>query len=164
MKTILALLIIMTILQSSSCNKKDPLGPQIINNSLIFVLKKNNNRLPDSILNNIKMYYYTNGQKIRMSDLERGIDEGTFLANSLGILATRNIGATSGDDNIKSYYLEYPNGTQDTLFVDYRHVSYNEAVNNNCYCYYPLIEVRYNGQVAPIDTSISAQKVYLFKK
>lgn len=164
MKYLIILSILSLFLQSSSCNREDPLGPQVINNSLVFLLKKGGNRLPDSILNNTKLVYFLNGQKNYLSDFARGINEGPFQAYDLGVLTTRNIGSSSGDNNVKEYYLEYPNGTKDTLFVDYRHVSYNEAINNSCYCYYPLEQVKYNGVVATLDSTITQQKVYKFYK
>lgn len=164
MKKIIVLGIIAFVFQSSSCNKKDPLGPQVINNSIFFLVKINNQRLPDSVLNNMKMSYYLSGQKKYVDDFTRGINEGGFMANDMGIQTTRDVGTYSGDNNVKNYYLEYPNGTIDTLFIDYRHVSYNEASTNSCYCYYPLVDVKFNSVVAQIDSSITQQRVYRFNK
>ncbi|HWR32976.1 MAG TPA: hypothetical protein VN451_05605, partial [Chitinophagaceae bacterium] len=108
----------------------------------------------------LKLSYFEAGQKKYLTDFSRATDQGY----DLGIMTTRNIGSTSGDNNVKDYYLEYPNGAKDTLLVDYRHVSYNEAKNNSCYCYYPLEQVKYNGVVATPDPTITQQKVYRFDK
>ncbi len=147
-----------------ACNKKTPLGPQVINSSLIFLVKKNNQQLPDSILSNMKMSFYQNGSKLYQQDFVRAVNEGPFYGADLGVMGPRNIGVTSGDNGVKDYYLGYPDGSRDTLFVDYQHVNYNEAKNNSCYCYYPLVGLRFNGQVPSLDSSIKEQNVYLFKK
>ena len=148
-----------------TCNKKDPLGPQVINYSLFFLIKENGARLSDSVLNDMHLYYYENGVKKYMSDFSRCINEGGFQAHDLGIQATRDAGWISADKNIKTFYLEYPDGSADTLYIDYRHVSYNEAVRNSCYCYYPLQSVKFNGKVPDIDSSVLMyEPVYLFIK
>lgn len=144
---------------SSTC-KKDFNGPYIPPHSLFFLIKKGNNRLPDSILDNMKLYYYQNGSKKYLSDFQRATDEGY----NLGILTTRDIGLRSGNDNIKVYCLEYPSWPPDTLFADYRFLSTNEAKKDPCYCYYPLREVKFNNQTASPDPSITQQVIYLFTK
>ena len=152
------------IVAEFSCNKNPRFGPLVVPSSLIFLVKKAGDRLPDSILNNMKLYYYQNGTKKYFTDFIRGINEGDFQAYDSGVQTTRNIGFTSGDDNIKTYYLEYPSGQQDTLFIDYRHVGEDEAFHNSCYCYFPLQLVKFDGQVAITDPTITQQKVYLFSK
>lgn len=161
MKRYLFLLLSVSALTSSTC-KKDFGGPYIPAHSLFFLIKKGGARLPDSILNNMQLYYYQGGSKKYLSDFTRGINEGGFQAYDLGIQTTRNIGYISGNENTKDYYLEYPDGSLDTLFVDYRHLSESDAKNDPCYCYYPLREVKFNGQVAATDPSITVQKVYSF--
>lgn len=165
MKPMFTLIATVSLLsQIMSCNKKTPLGPQGINNTLFFLIKKNNQRLPDSVLNATKLSYFENGIKQYQSDLSRGINEGGFYAADLGILTTRNTGAISSDKAIKDYFLEYPDGTKDTLFIDYRNVSYEEAKSNSCYCYRPLVGLRYNGQTPIKDASINQAEVYVFSR
>ena len=147
------------VIATSSCDKKQ-IGLQVINNSLFFVIKTNNLRLPDSVLNNLKLYYFKNNVKTFVPDFVRATGEGY----NLGVMTTRDIGNLSGDANIKAYYLEYQNSTKDTLSINYKHVNYDEAKNNSCYCYYPLLEVKYNGVSAQLDSSITQQKVYKFNK
>lgn len=163
MKHSLILLIVICTILCVGCSTKQ-IGPQTMNNSLAFLLTKNNQRLPDSIVNNIKMAYYEGNNKKYINDLSRGINEGGFMAYDIGLLSTRDIGGYSSGGGIKNYYLEYPNGQIDTLYVDYRVLSYDQALKDPCFCYYPLVEVRYNGQPANLDSSITMQKVYSFKK
>jgi len=136
------------------------IGPSVINSSIFFLLKKNNQRLPDSILDGLRLSYFNGSAKNYVGDFVRATSDGY----ALGVMTTRDIGGYSAGANIKNYYLEYPNGSLDTLFVDYRHLSYNEAVNDPCYCYYPLVSVKYNGVTAQLDSSITQQKVYKFNK
>lgn len=141
-----------------ACEERE--GPLVIPNPVFFLIKESGTKLPDSTQKGIKLFYLKGNTKNYVSDFERGADG----FDTLGIFTSRNIGLTSGNENIKDYYLEYPNGDIDTLFVDYRHVSEKEAFKNSCYCYYPLEEVRFNGRKAEPDPSITMQKVYLFQK
>ncbi len=148
------------ILLAVSCNKSVREGPQVIPSSLFFVVKKNGIRLDDITLDNMKLYYLKNGNKTYISDFQRGTGDGY----NLGVQTTRNIGDISADENIKDFYLEFPNADIDTLYVNYRHLSENDAFNNPCYCYYPLEQVKYNGTLASPDPTITQQKVYRFDK
>jgi hypothetical protein len=143
-----------------SCSKSRGKGPQVIPSSLFFVIKKNGVKLDDIVLDNIKLYYFKNGNKAYISDFQRSTGEGY----NLGVQTTRNIGDISADENIKGYYLEFQSGEIDTLYVNYRHLSENDAFNNPCYCYYPLEQVKYNGILASPDPTITQQKVYRFDK
>jgi hypothetical protein len=125
-----------------------------------FVVKTNNLRLPDSILNTLKLSYYLNNSKAYVNDFGRAGSDGY----NLGAMITRNIGFLSGDSSVKTYYLEFQNNDIDTLFVDYRHYSQCEADTSACYCLYPRLQVKYNGQVATYDPTITQQQVYLFNK
>ena len=151
-------LIILSISWIAACSKRK--GPQVVPASLFFIIKQNGIRLDDNTLNDMKLYYFRSGIKTYVSDFLRATEEGY----NLGVQTTRTIGDISADENIKDYYLQFPNGDLDTLIVDYKHVNDREAFNNSCYCYYPLQSVKYNGTVALPDPSITQQKVYRFDK
>jgi hypothetical protein len=141
------------------------MGPQVVPSVLFFLIKKNGNRLEDTVLNYMNLYYFKSGVKTFIRDFSRGINEGPFPAYDLGVQGTREIGDVSGDNNIKNFYLEYSNGDIDTLYVNYRHVGENEAFNNSCYCYYPLEGVKFNGVVASPDSTITTwAMVFRFDK
>ncbi len=148
---------------SITCNK-DFNGPYLPPHSIFFVIKSNGARLPDSVLNNMRMYYYENNIKKYVTDFTRAVNEAGVQAYDLGIQTTRNIGFISGDENIKTYYLDYEYGPDDTLFVNYVHLTEKQAKRDPCYCYYPLKEVKYNGVVASLDLSLNNIKAYLFNK
>ena len=152
--------IVVAVIFTTSCAKDKKIGPQTIPNSLFFVIKKNNSRLSDNDLDNMELFYFKANVKTYINDFQRGTGEGLVL----GVQTTRNIGFTSADDNIKNYYLEFANGDIDSLVVDYKHLGERDAFNNSCYCYYPLDQVNYNGQIALPDSAITQQKVFRFNK
>lgn len=122
--------------------------------SFFFLIKQGGNRLPDSVLDNTRIFYFENGIKKQLSDLVRATEEG----RELGVLTTRLIGLLSADQNIKTFIIEYPVDPADTLYVDY--VSPTPANN----CLYSNNLVRFNNQVATPDPAITAQRVYVFNK
>ncbi len=144
------------------CSKYDKCAfdTYLVPHSLVFVIHDKGNRLPDSVLNSNKLFYYKSLKKEYLSDFTRGLNE--FY--DLGIQSTRNIGFISGDEGIKDFYLEYLGGDIDTLFVDYKKLNQEDACNHPCKCNYPLESVKFNGVAAIPDTSIKVQKVYLFNK
>lgn len=148
----------------SSCERESVFGPRVIPYSLLFLIKENGVRLPDSVLNNMKLFYLQNGGKKYVYDLRRGINEGPFAAYDLGVQVTSNVGDLSAEAGIKNYFLEYPSGDIDTLFVNYVSVNTQQAQQEPCFCYYPLREVKFNGVAVGLDTSIYYQTVYGFEK
>ena len=96
--------------------------------------------------------YYENGNKKAVSDFLPAIDG----FDTLGILTTRDIGFISGDDGIKNYLLEYPDGTTEDLFVDYRYLSQAEAKKDPCVCHYPFRSINYKGKTLSADPYISS--------
>ena len=146
----------------TACSSSVISNVRLIPYSIFFKLIKNGNRLPDSVLDNLKLSYYQNGTKNYISDFIRCINEGGVNARDLGFMTTNLIGVTSGNDNIKDYYIEYPNGTKDTLYVDYRHVSTADGEKDSCFCLYPLKQLKFNGLIPQIDTTIKIQTIYIF--
>ena len=162
--TTTVLLITFSCLIIAACSKSNEYNNlRSIPYSIFLKITKNGNRLPDSVLDNLKLSYYQNGSKKYISDFIRCINEGGINARDLGFMTTNIIGINSGDYNIKDYYIEYPNGTNDTLFVDYRHLSTADAANDSCACLYPLKQLKYNGIKPKLDTTIKYQTMYIFE-
>ena len=128
-----------------------------IPNSLILILKKNGQIVPDSILQKTKLFYLVKDSIKFVTDFSISTDSNYF---NMGFIGTRTIGFLSGDDSIKSYYLEYPNSwSTDTLFVDYT------APFLVTDCVYILHPVKFNNQLAPVDTSFHFDSpVYILNK
>jgi len=144
------------LISIANCSKSKSSNCQYVSppNSLFFLLKKAGNRLPDSILNNLKLSYNESGNKKFLSDFVRATAEGY----NLGVMTTRLIGIRSADQNIKDFVIEYPNGTTDTIYADYEPPS----TNNNCL--YLIKQIKYNNQISYPDPNIPQQTVYLFNK
>ena len=155
----LFLLAFLFLIAFSNCSKKNRCHSATVPHSLVFLLEKEGKRLPDSVLNNVKISYYENGKKLFVNDVERGTNVDSINAYDLGIVGTRLIGNISSDHNIKDYLIEYPDGDVDTLFVDYLPPSQETD------CLYVLKLVKYNGEVVEPDPAYYRYaKVYLFKK
>lgn len=138
----------------SNCSKKNRCHYVSLPNSLFFLLKKDGIRLPDSVLNNLKISYYENATTKYISDLGRAKEEGY----NLGVMTTRLIGDISANKNIKQYFIEYSDGEKDTLNVDYEPPSISNG------CHYNLIQVKFNGKEITPDLAITMQKVYTLEK
>lgn len=166
------LFFVVILLGSSSLKcKKDtpkfyPPGPYLPPHSLLFLIEKDGNPLINSVLDNLKLSYKI--KRFLKKDEKKYIDD--FLPaiaplDSMGIMTTRSIGIISAKGKkIKTYYLEYPDGDVDTLFVNYEYIPRAHADTTACYCLYPLREVKFNGREAHPDSSIKVQRVFLFKK
>jgi len=161
---LLSAIIIAIGLQSCKRTPEIYLPPHVV----FFWIKDMGNRLPDTVLNNTKFYFFDKSNtKQYVNDLVRATNEGTMQAYTLGILGTRNICLVSGDSNIKTFYIEYPGSTDiDTLYVDCRHLNTAEAEKDPCRCYFPHPrEVRFNSSPAPIDTATpDGNPIYLLSK
>lgn len=160
------LLIGFFIFNLPSCKKYEDcsFGIYLVPRSLIFIVKQDNKRLNDLLLDSMKLYYFSSSGKTFINDFVRSINEGEYRFYDLGLQGTRNIGFVSGEEKIKDYYLDYGNGDVDTLFVDYRSLNQGQACIHPCRCSYPLEQVKFNGKVASIDSSIAVQTVYIFNK
>jgi hypothetical protein len=153
MKYKLFLLTVLTLFAINACSKSDCFYVSIPN-SLVFIIKKDNRILSDSILNNIKLSYVIGIEKKYVSDVARGINE----FSKIGVITSRLIGQYSADDNIKDYTIEYPNGEKDKLFVDY------ESPSKETGCVYKLNSIKFNGKIAEIDTELLPIEIYRFNR
>lgn len=120
-------------------------------NSLFFQVIMNGDILPDSILENLKMYYMKNGTKVYITDLSLGIE----VFSKKGIMTTRSVGTLGAN----YYILEYENGLQsDTLYVDYSDATPATG------CRFLLKKVTFNKDEITASDSFGYQPVYIFHK
>jgi hypothetical protein len=143
-----------------SCKRKPEFGPNVIPNSLFFLLTESSNRLPDSILNSIKISYIKQGNKYYINDLIRATGSGY----DIGVMTTRSVAFVSANDNIKNFNIEYYDGSSDDLFIDYIKLDLESAKKNSCFCYYPRNDIRFKNTSAILDSNIKEQQVYRFNK
>lgn len=84
------LILCMISLTTSSCKKNEhEWDIYLVPHSLFFLVKESGNRLSDSMLNNCKLSYFKNGNKLYIDHFERGINDGPFLAQDLGVICYR---------------------------------------------------------------------------
>lgn len=147
MKLIYTTALMLTTLTLLSCHKdkRALLGPE----ALLIRPIHNMDVLPDATLNATKLYYFSS-QTIKeyVGDFGRASGSGY----QWGILSTTDVASLSANDNIKYYYLEFPDGDIDTLFVNYQQISDEEARDNDCFCNTPQIGVTINGKTPQQDT------------
>jgi hypothetical protein len=92
-------LIFILCVLSCSFTRKPETSPNVMANSLFFLLNENNFKLPDSKLNQLKISYIKQGNKIYVEDLIRKTVDGY----DLGVMTTRSVAFVSADDNIKNF-------------------------------------------------------------
>ena len=138
-----------------SCKKNSDCGfAYSPNNSLIFEMKRQGISVPDSILKRAKLSYVSGGIKKYVADFKTVPDTSRYA--NMGLMNTRDVGAYG----TQTYLIEYNDGSiPDTLFTDY------SAATPETGCTELLRQIRFNGQVPPIDTSFKfGINVYVLNK
>lgn len=110
---------------------------------LMLIPMHNEGRLSDAVLNQVSLYYFinlTSTHKEYVADFGRASGTGY----QQGILSSSDVASLSAGENIKTFYLAFPDGTTDTLLVDYESVSEEDARQNSCYCKQPQMFVKIN--------------------
>lgn len=181
MKNIFAMILILIILLFQGCKANYDIPPE---SDTYFRIKKDGVELNDTILLK-SVLFYNNEKGVAISDPD-DISEGggdaddtafMYLANSYKggadfanshIAFFRYVGSsiTSGVPS-NTYYLRYPDGDIDTLYILKEMVSNKQGQKERCYCTTPLRLLKFNGKDAIEDTSIhlsNGQPVYLFEK
>jgi len=172
MKNLPALLLCIVLLSIFGC--KDKRTPDVAPNVLFFLITENGNRLPDSTLDNISLYYYENGKKIssppsNLDDKKLVYPASRFSGDlaGKGVLAGNYVDWLVYGKNVNDFYLEYPNGDVDTMYVEVTFIGREEGAKDRCYCAYPFTVVKFNGKDAPesVDPkSATGKPIYVFEK
>jgi len=166
-----------SILLCSSCGKSKPFQIYAPEN-LLFLIKEGGVKLEDSVLTRTKLFhidrfgkreYGPTADNVEYADTSylcgRGLTRKTFL---LGILSASYILELSVDGGIHDWYLEYPSGDLDTLFLVTRKLDDGwVAAADPCRCYNPITDIQFNGktaQVSPDLLSDDGKSIYEFEK
>lgn len=104
--------------------------------------------LAGSVLDQIELYYFHHNVKRQVPDFGRAPGSGY----QAGILYSKDIVSLSANDQVKNYYLKFPDGDIDTLYVDYEWVSEDEGRKEACTCVKPLRSFLIDGKPVPLDT------------
>lgn len=126
--------------------------------SLILKFLKNGVKVSDLILKDLKLSYYEANTKKYVSDFSINNLETSY--QNMGLITTRLIGVLSADNNIKTFFIEYPNSwPSDTLYVDY------SPRSNTNGCQYVQQPCKCNSQLCLIDNSFNFDSpVYVLNK
>ncbi|MFT4062601.1 MAG: hypothetical protein QM642_09630 [Edaphocola sp.] len=139
-----------------------------------FKIFRNGQVFNDSMLSCTKLYYKDGGKTIS----DPGYDDTSFMYvaysyfgaeefRNSNIAMFRYLVSISINEGIHDFYLQYPDGDIDTLWVTGERVSNEQGKKERCYCTTPLRELKFNGKDAVEDTSIhlsDGQPVYIFEK
>lgn len=104
--------------------------------------------LPGSVLDQIELYYFQYNVKRQVPDFGRAPGSGY----QAGILYSKDIVSLSANDQIKDYYMQFPDGVIDTLYVDYELVNEEDGRSETCTCLKPLRTFLYNRKALPLDS------------
>lgn len=145
MKLLYATVLSLASLTLFSCqkDKRDLKDPQ----PLLLLPMHNGARISDAELNQVSMYYYinlTSTHKEPVADFGRASGTGY----QQGLLSTTDVAELSGGEDVKMFYLSFADGSVDTLTVDYKAVSEEDARQDPCFCKLPQKFVRLNGYPA----------------
>jgi hypothetical protein len=190
MKDILLILIratsiLLSVIIIYSCKKHLDELPE--SNDTYFKVIKNGNVLGDSILLKTKLFYIdANNKRISDSDqIPYNANAGSdirdtsfvYLASAYfgdtpelqgsGIAFFRYIVSVNVDYGIHDFYLEFPDGDIDTLYLNAEKVSEKQGLKEECYCTMPIRTLKFNGKDVIQDTSTHLSigaPVYLFEK
>lgn len=78
-------------------------------------------------------------------------------------ISVGNVAENSSIQNIKMYYINWPNGESDTLFADYKR-DHGDNNKNSCKCIDPLIELKLNGKPFIRKTNYDINGIYIFDR
>ncbi len=176
MKTNSIFLIIFSVLLLGCKDKK---GSWLIDPTNIILLQPNigNKYLPDSLSKKIKVFIVNSkGEKVYDPDSDNSnnfdLDDSTFVFNAserydsklmdkgilLIVASYLNFDKSLGPDHgIAKCYLEFPDGSIDTLAVEAARVDDEEGVKDRCHCSFPIYNVWVNGQLCNISEEYQTQ-------
>lgn len=129
-----------------SCHKesRDFKDPQPL---LIKPVYEGGYQVDESLLDGAGLYYFinlTSTHKEFVADFGRA--PGTGFQE--GLLYSKDVAELSAGEDIKTFYLRLPNGTIDTLEIDYQRISNDLAKEDPCFCRFPQKSVKINGVAA----------------
>jgi hypothetical protein len=164
MKEKFFLLILISFLFSACDQKKHSSQSRLVPYSLYLKFEINHQIVPDTTISKIILYYYMNNQKKEIIDFMPAEDPQISGNSNLGIMTSFSIAGISSTQGIKDFFLKYPDGNIDSLYINYQQVSDDEGIKEPCFCRVPLKEIKVNGQSPGIDTTTpEGTPVYLIE-
>lgn len=150
------------ITSAFTCGKGTCADP--VAHSLLLQMKKSGVDIKDSIKSNIKCFYL-NGTERKYIQEFTVIDMPISLNYLHGkVVNVPYIGDKSAYNGIKNFYLEYANGSFDTLYLDNQLVSCEDGLKDICTCVAPIKNFTYNGTPVKRDTSVHWEIIWILDK
>lgn len=150
-------------------NENSSLPPNVF----FFQIVKNGSILQGDILDSLKMFYikdrtkfyqHPNSNLTNRKFIEQAPEEYLQPYHVLMGLKTLNY---IEDRYINEWFIEYPNGDIDTLYVETAEVSIEEGKKDRCYCVNPIKVLKFNGNNVTINPNIEGdmgKAVYVLEK
>ncbi len=110
--------------------------------------------MPIGHLNNF-LYYLNASTKVY--DNYAGID----IVDGKYIVVSGDAFFLSYSSNQKQFYVDWPNGKTDSLFIDYKK---DDSKDNSCCCQYPLQSLTLNSKSFIRKTNLDKNGVYIFER
>lgn len=148
-----------------SCKQKD--NPDMYSldiNLFAYRIVQNGDKLPDSVMTGLKMYYvegmtkyYKNPTVQDSATASHVLKPSHYSGNTyLDEQGVRVCPTLNPFGVIRNYwYFEFPNGDIDTLYVESRHVNNEEGLKDVCQCNDPFTVIKYNGRDAELNTELT---------
>lgn len=146
-------------------------------NGFYFLITQNGVKLHDSILEDLKFYYFNaNGNKV-LQDPNTDNDEfsnhvllpsrisGNEYLDNEGVRYCGFVNFFKVENN--TWYFEYPGSDIDTLYVENSIISKEEGRQHDCNCINPFSVVRFNGKGAykhPTLKATDGKPVWVLEK
>ncbi len=108
------------------------------------------------------IYYDIDGMRKEMGYVRIGINEQN--SDPKYYISVGNIAEMSSIQDIKTYYIIWPNGEKDTLLADYKREHGKIISENNCGCNDPLVELKLNGKSFIRKTNYDINGIYIFDR
>ncbi len=148
----------------NSCRQKE--NPDMYHldiNYFAYRIVQNGDKLPDSIMDGLKMYYIEGMTKYYKNPtvndsatashlLKPSHYSGDTYLDEQGVRVCPTLNPFGVVHNY--WYFEFPNGDVDTLYVESRNVSNKEGMQDVCQCNNPFTVIKYNGRDAEINTEL----------
>lgn len=144
-------------------------------NTMYFLIEKDGVTLSDDVLSAIKMYCIRDGKKSYRPSATS--DDTTYIAQAFprytsnlqndGVIVNGYADSYYGYYGVDTWYLEYPDGDVDTIYLEVGDISGEEGAKHRCYCTKPFTVMRFNGKDAAISTTLvpdDGKPVYIFEK
>ena len=177
MKYIILISLLLVTLGIFSCRRCDDAmpGPQTI----VFEIKKDGKAVSDSVLKGAELYWIEGGVRKYENEKQAGVELNTplfaliYIPRDAGfdsshpLLISTSASSVSSAKGIKDFYIEYKDGSTDTVFIDFQQ---DIAEEGRCPTTSRVFKaIKFRGADVPVDSSLRDkyhywQPIYIINK